>query len=159
MTAYEVLLKELEDRAGRYDYDGWVETASILEAAGLAIRELLGLFPHRCELCIGCEMEKEDGSGCDTGFILNKGDTKEVLEKWLKSRDKTRSIYCIEFSTIAGSSEIDYVAYFDKRKISGEKVIELIDAWGEDLNHPCVAVMEKSVAENVFGYQREEYGF
>lgn len=38
---YEELVKQLKDRAERFDYDGWVDTAIVLEQAADAIEELL----------------------------------------------------------------------------------------------------------------------
>lgn len=38
---YEELIKRLKDRAERFDYDGWVDTAIVLEQAANAIEELL----------------------------------------------------------------------------------------------------------------------
>lgn len=37
---YEELIKRLKDRAERFDYDGWVDTAIVLEQAADAIEEL-----------------------------------------------------------------------------------------------------------------------
>lgn len=37
---YEELIKQLKDRAERFDYDGWVDTAIILEQAADAIEKL-----------------------------------------------------------------------------------------------------------------------
>lgn len=37
---HEELVKQLKDRAERFDYDGWVDTAIILEQAANAIEEL-----------------------------------------------------------------------------------------------------------------------
>lgn len=38
---YEELLKRLRDKAGRFDYDGWVDTAILMNQAADAIEELL----------------------------------------------------------------------------------------------------------------------
>lgn len=37
---HEELVKRLKDKAGRFDYDGWVDTAAIIEEAADAIEEL-----------------------------------------------------------------------------------------------------------------------
>ncbi len=41
MSDYRRLVTRLKNTAGAYDYDGWVETAAILEEAADAITELL----------------------------------------------------------------------------------------------------------------------
>ena len=38
---YEELVKRLRDKAVRFDYDGWVDTAVLLDEAADAIEELL----------------------------------------------------------------------------------------------------------------------
>ena len=39
-TMYEELVKLLKDKAVRFDYDGWVDTAAVMEKAAAAIEEL-----------------------------------------------------------------------------------------------------------------------
>lgn len=40
MTNYEEMVRDLRERAERFDYDGWVDTAIVLESAADAIEEL-----------------------------------------------------------------------------------------------------------------------
>lgn len=40
MDKYEEMVRDLRERAERFDYDGWVDTAIVLESAADAIEEL-----------------------------------------------------------------------------------------------------------------------
>lgn len=40
MTNYEEMVRDLRERAERFDYDNWVDTATVLESAADAIEEL-----------------------------------------------------------------------------------------------------------------------
>lgn len=46
-------------------------------------------IPHRCECCVGCELEKKNG-GCDHAFVLSperaKAYIEENLDWWRKFR-------------------------------------------------------------------------
>ena len=78
---YDDLVKRLRNKAGGLDYDGWVDTAAILEEAADAIEELSKLadtIPHVCECCIGCEVES---GGCDNAFVLSPKRAMEYLSK------------------------------------------------------------------------------
>lgn len=66
---------------------------------------------------------------------------------------KTENIYCKEFITRVGNIEMAYVAYFDIRKITEEAVDREIENWGESIRHPFIALVQKDVACNVFGYK------
>lgn len=43
---YDDLVRLLKDRAGRFDYDGWVDTAAILEEAANAIEKLTAIVEN-----------------------------------------------------------------------------------------------------------------
>jgi hypothetical protein len=40
MDKYDKMVRDLRERAERFDYDGWVDTAIVLEHAADAIEEL-----------------------------------------------------------------------------------------------------------------------
>ena len=40
MKSYDEMVRDLRERAERFDYDGWVDTAIVLESAADAIEEL-----------------------------------------------------------------------------------------------------------------------
>lgn len=55
---------------------------SLFSDAAEAIEELVmvaNAIPHKCEFCVGCEVEKQNG-GCDTGFILSPERAKHAIE-------------------------------------------------------------------------------
>lgn len=84
MTVYEDLLSKLNSEAMCMKSRGAIlyADAELYEACSLAIEQLLGIFPHRCELCIGCELE-ELGGGCDTGFRLSTSAAEEFVSRKL----------------------------------------------------------------------------
>lgn len=53
---YEELVKQLRDKAGGFDYDGWVDTAVIMEMAVDAIEKL----NKRIDFLMNCIYEAED---------------------------------------------------------------------------------------------------
>ena len=57
-------------------------TEYFLRRAGDAIEELLGIIPHRCECCVGCELEKS-GGGCENGFIPNPERAANYINSYL----------------------------------------------------------------------------
>ena len=78
---YEELVRLLKDKAEGFDYDGWVDTAVVMEKAADAIEELSRVadaIPHVCECCIGCEVES---GGCDRGFVLSPKRAREYLNR------------------------------------------------------------------------------
>ena len=78
---YDELVRLLKDKAERFDYDGWVDTAVVMEKAADAIEELSRVadaIPHVCECCIGCEVES---GGCDRGFVLSPKRAREYLNR------------------------------------------------------------------------------
>lgn len=43
---YEELVRLLKDKAGRFDYDGWVDTAVVMEQAAEAIEKLIEVIQN-----------------------------------------------------------------------------------------------------------------
>lgn len=79
---YEELVRLLKDKAERFDYDGWVDTAVVMEQAANAIEELSRIEHdfrkyisdqvnktsgvYACRYCKNREAFDEDyGCGCD----------------------------------------------------------------------------------------------
>ena len=84
---YEELVRLLKEKAGRFNYDGWVDTAVVMEKAADAIEELskwADAIPHVCECCVGCELEKTNG-GCDHAFVLSPKRAMQYLinPRWI----------------------------------------------------------------------------
>ena len=72
---YEELVMRLRKRAVnlKEKFSRNAELLSELMQAADAIEELSKLvsaIPHRCECCVGCELEQTEGE-CDNGFILS----------------------------------------------------------------------------------------
>ena len=72
--------------------------AMVNEAAN-AIEELLNVanaIPHKCEYCVGCEVEKPNG-GCDNGFILSPKRAKQAIESctpcWISVTEQLPKAY------------------------------------------------------------------
>ena len=93
MTNYTDLIKAL--RCDEYDedlIDCWeckygkntecCDTARLMSDASQAIEELLNIVPKNCFCCIGCEVEPEDGSGCDTAFVLSLDRARTYLNNF-----------------------------------------------------------------------------
>lgn len=87
----------------------------------------------------------------ETAIDYNKA--AQAIEELCTKANRLDNIYCIEFNAKVGLTGIDYVAYFDIRNISAEEVIEQIEGLGDMIRHPQIAVIQKDVAQNVFGYQ------
>lgn len=74
---YDDLIKRL--REAPFD---WPDADLHYEAAA-AIEELSRVaeaIPHRCDCCVGCELEKKNG-GCDHAFILSPKRAIQYLSK------------------------------------------------------------------------------
>ena len=63
---------------------------NLMQRAVDAIEELSKLaevIPHKCECCVGCELEEKNG-GCDNSFILSPERAKEYLSSRLPKPPK-----------------------------------------------------------------------
>lgn len=66
-----------------YSVDGSRCRRDICNDAADAIEELSRVaeaIPHRCECCVGCELEKKNG-GCDHAFVLSPKRAMQYLSK------------------------------------------------------------------------------
>lgn len=89
---YDNLIKRLWECASGecFNCSQYTETTNasvcskeLMKQAADAIEELSKLayaIPHKCECCVGCELEKKNG-GCDNAFIVSPQRAKEYLSK------------------------------------------------------------------------------
>jgi len=107
-------------------------TSLFLEAAD-AIEELSRVaeaIPHRCECCVGCELEKKNG-GCDNAFVLSPKRAMQYLSKRIISIDHQLS-----------EEEIERLC----KEIANAPIV-LIPSEGEELSKPLVPVPKHGVIE------------
>lgn len=76
---YEELVQLLKDKAERFDYDGWIDTAVVMEKAADAIEEL----NKRIDFLMNCIYEAEDAldRGTDNDWA------RAALEKAERGQD------------------------------------------------------------------------
>ena len=123
---YEELVRLLKDKAERFDYDGWVDTAVVMEKAADAIEELSRVadaIPHVCECCIGCEVES---GGCDRGFVLSPKRAREYLNRlrWIPVTERL-------------PEESEGLNWHE------DMMIRFTSVWCCDVNTGCIAVRNR----------------
>ena len=90
---YDDLVKRLRNKAGGLDYDGWVDTATILEEAADAIEELSKPrwipVTERLPESVDDDVLVTDGEGCAVGYWRPDAQAWDSTDfGWLENRSE-----------------------------------------------------------------------